>query len=178
MAAFLEFNKEKIKDNLNESFYQKFSSLYQELGANIEGLSIHFYSVYTLRRLIFLLFQLFSNKNYILQFAAHTVGSILCFIYYTKYCHMKDKSSKIILLASELVIFFTFFGIFMINFIQSEYWLDFITSFVMYGVFGFIMLECLIEVFKFCGLAKDLIKRFRANRSAKADLTVNSGISF
>ena len=90
---------------------------------------------------------------------------------------MQDKTSKIILLASELVIFCTFFSIFMINFIQNEYLLDLITSFVMFCVLGFIVFEGLIEVYKFLRLVKILINRFKVNRRQKEDSNVNSAIT-
>ena len=167
MALFLEYNKENIKNNQNSTFNQKFSSLYQELNPSIEGLSIYFYPVYTARRLIFLIFQLFLDQNYIVQFAAHIVGSILCLIFYIKFTQLKEKSSQIILIASELTILITFFCIFFINFTENEDRLDCITSVLIYSVIGFIAFEGLIEIYKFYGFIKELRNHFKNKRKEK-----------
>ena len=172
MTAFLQFNKDLIKNNQNSDFKEKFSSLFQDLNPSFEDLSIYFYSVYTFRRLVFLIFQLFLDGNYAIQFAAHIFGSILCLAYYIKFTQLKEKTSQVILIASELTILFTFFCILMINFTQKKYWLDFITSLVMYSVIGFIVFEGFMEISKFCMFLRDLIKNFKRKMREKVDIVI------
>ena len=177
MTAFIQFNKGKIKSIQNPDFHQKFSSLFEELNPSFEGFSIYYYSVYTSRRLAFLLFQLFLDQNYAIQFGAHIIGSILCLIYYIKLTKLKDKDSQVILIASESIILITFFSIFLINFTQSQYWNDFITSVVMYSLIGFIGFEGLIEIYKFFKSFRDLVNRFKVKRKAKFNLAISLGNS-
>ena len=102
-----------------------------------------------------------------IQFAAHSLFSMLCLIYYIKFIHLEEKSDKLILIASELAILVTFLCIFMINFTHSDYWLDFITYFIMFSVVGFIILEAAIEICKMFGLIKCIIIRFKAKKELK-----------
>ena len=177
MTAFLHFNKENIKNNQNSILHKKFSSLFDELNPSLEGFSIYFYSIYLFRRLVFLIFQLFLDQSYTFQFSLHIVGSILCLIYYIKFAQLKEKSSQVILIASELTILLTFFCIFMINFIKNKYWLDFITSLVMYGVIGFILFEGLIEIYKFGMVLKEMINHFKSKGRQNVDIVINLGNS-
>ena len=172
MTAFLQFNKENIRYNKKPDFNQKFSSLFQELNPSVESFSIYFYSVYTARRLVFLIFQLFLDINYTIQFSAHVAGSILCLIYYLKFTHLKEKSSKMILIASEITILITFLCVFMINFTKSKYLQDCITTIVMISVIGFIAFQGLIEIYKLFVFLKDLLNHFKKKRRAKADIVI------
>ena len=124
-----------------------------------------------------MLFQLFLDQNYVIQFGAHIIGSILCLIYYSKFTKLKEKDSQVTLIASESIILFTFFNIFLINFTQSKYWHYFITGVVMYSLIGFIGFQGLIEIYKFFKSSRDLVNRFKVKRKAKFNLAFSLGNS-
>ena len=151
VVVIIEFYRNDVRNRERNENYLKIveiSSLYEEFYLSAGISSIHFYSVFIVKCMIFIFSKIILDSNYVEQFSVHTICSLICLVYYAKFVNMNDKKDKAVLMASEFVILLTFFSILIINFIQSEFWLDIISHAVVFSLFGFITIEVLVELFK------------------------------
>lgn len=112
------FSRISFKANIyvdNEAFMKKWGSLYYEFKNNKGFWSTQYYTLYTIRRIAYMLALLFMSHNLYLQYSIHLSFTILQLIYVFYFTPFKEKDVLFSLAIGEictlLVIVLSFFFI-------------------------------------------------------------------
>ena len=98
ILIFTYTNKSKVFSR-SPQFYEKFGTLYEEFKLEKGFWSSQFYFIYFLRRLSYMLFQMYLNSNLVLQGALNISFSLSTLLYLLHYMPFKDK----VLMKSNLI---------------------------------------------------------------------------
>ena len=117
LTLWIDF--EKINQNINSYYNQKFGSLFEEFKCNQNLLQMGFYSIFTLWNVIYSVNQLFTTKSEYLQRGLNLIISIFMMMYLVMIWPFKEKAILISNLASWAFNCFLFLIIFLRSFVES-----------------------------------------------------------
>ncbi|OMJ76430.1 hypothetical protein SteCoe_24215 [Stentor coeruleus] len=104
------YRKNKFVDN--EEFMKKWGSLYEEFKNDKGFFSTQYYTVFTMRRLVYVIMTVYLNDNLPLQYSIHLILSLLQILFIFYYFPFKEKEIFIITAIGEistlLIICFSF----------------------------------------------------------------------
>ena len=112
-------DKSKIEYLNNSDYRQKYGSLFEEFYTNNSMSKYLYYSVFTMRNLIFGMSQIYLNDYEYWQKGLNLAASLFLLIYLLKFTCFKEKINFISNIVSELFNCFLFFIVLCKSFIKS-----------------------------------------------------------
>ena len=161
MYLFLKFSYEKIKDSTQVEFQEKYGSLFDEFKHDKGFISSIFYVFYLIRRLQFLITQVYFNSMPTFQVSLNIGISFLLLVYLVFYRPFKEKSVNVSYITAEFCLICNFCIILLIvrdfkliKIEQLEF--GFISS-----VYFSMMIQTVVVLFNYYLSLKEIMKKFR-----------------
>ena len=158
----MSINEKKFKET---NFKTKFGSLIKEFKLDKGLISSLYYPLFLLRRLEYVVTQIFLNEYPLIQVCLNTSFTFVILIFLLFYRPFTDKTAFIALFTSEICVFIVFFcSGFFIYYDNSEM-VFIIESICIYSILASVCVQTIISIYNFIIQARLLYKKIDKKRA-------------
>ena len=158
----MNINEKKFKET---NFKTKFGSLIKEFKLDKGLLSSLYYPLFLLRRLEYVLTQIFLNEYPLFQVCLNTGFTFVILIFLMFYKPFKDRTAFIALVTSEICVFIVFFSSGFFILYDDPKTVYIIESISIYSILASVGVQMIISIYNFAIQAKLLYKKVEKKRA-------------
>ena len=152
--------------NKDGEFYKSWGSLYDEFKIDKGFFSSQFYTIHLLRRLGFLLSQVYLNDFLFFQGVLNTLGSFVQVIYLIYYKPFKETSVLISYLTGEIATTLTMILVYFYLFDLSSNSSETVELVTIYSIIGAIAIQFIISIYSVEKAIREIWKKIKKRRAS------------
>ena len=152
----MSINEKKFKET---SFKTKFGSLIKEFKLDKGLLSSLYYPLFLLRRLEYVITQIFLNEYPLIQVCLNTGFTFVILIFLLIYRPYKDKTAFMALFTSEMCVLIVFFCSAFFIFCENQKTINFIEAISIYTILASVCVQTIISIYNFIKQVNFLYKK-------------------